>query len=89
MGGPKVNVKERVKDFYAKTPVLQELGFVCSEESVLRLPFQFDAAKLADEYPDLRKQMLVFEEFFDKLIKASEHIDKLILDMKPQSAQNS
>jgi hypothetical protein len=53
--------------------------------SVRRLPFQFDAAKLADEYPDLRKQVLVFEGVFDKLMKASEHVDKLILDMKPQS----
>ena len=87
LGGPKVNVKARVQDFYAKTPVLKELGFTCSDDSILRLPFSFDAAKLAAEYPDLRKPMLEFEKVFDKLLKATdEHIDKLILSMKPQSA---
>lgn len=86
LGGPKVNVKERVQDFYAKTPALRELGFLCSDDSVLCLPFSFDAAKLAEEYPDMRKPMLVFEGFFDKLIKGNEHIDKLILSMMPQAA---
>jgi len=46
------------------------------------MPFSFDAAKLAEAYPDLRKQMLIFENLvFDKLLKADEHIDKLILGM--------
>jgi hypothetical protein len=86
LGGPRVNVKERVKDFYANTPTLKELGYVCSDESVLRLPFQFDATKLAEDYP-LRKPMLEFEKVFDKLMKANEHIDKMILGMKPESAK--
>ena len=86
LGGPRVNVRERVRDFYASTPALQELGFTCSEDSVLRLPFCFDAAALAKEYPDLRKPMLAFEGYFDKLMKAHEHIDKLILGMKPPQA---
>ena len=85
LGGPKVNVKERVQDFYAKTPALHEFGFVCTDGE-LRLPFTFDAAKLAEEYPDLRKQMLMFEKIFDKLLKANEHIEKLILGMVPPSA---
>ena len=87
LGGPRVNVRERVQDFYAKTPVLSELGFQCSEDGVLRLPFSFEASVLAAEYPDLRKPMLAFEGFFDKLMKANEHIDKLILGMKPQGVQ--
>jgi len=86
LGGPRVKVKERVQDFYTKTPALHELGFVCIDGE-LRLPFSFDAAKMAEEYPDLRKQMLNFEKIFDKLLKADEHIDKLILGMVPQSAQ--
>ena len=86
LGGPRVNVKQNVLDFYAKTSALQELGFQCSEDSVLRLPFSFDAAALAKEYPDLRKPMLIFEGYFDKLMKAHEHIDKLILGMRPQAA---
>ena len=53
------------------------------------LPFSFDAAKLAEEYPDLRKQMLIFEKTFDKLLKADEHIDKLILGMVPQGAKTA
>ena len=87
LGGPKVNVKERIREFYAKTPALKEMGFVCTDEGELCLPFSFDAAKLASEFPDLRKPMLEFEKVFDKLLKATEeHIDKLILGMKPQSA---
>jgi len=31
--------------------------------------------------------MLNFEKIFDKLLKADEHIDKLILGMAPQNAQ--
>ena len=46
-------------------------------------PFSLDAAGLAEKYPDLRKSMLTFEAFFDKLLKANEHIDKLILSMVP------
>ena len=87
LGGPRVNVKQKVQDFYAQTPVLQELGYICSDNGVLRLPFMFDAKKLAEEYPDIRKQMLVFEGFFDKLMKGHEHIDKLILGMKPQNTK--
>ena len=86
LGGPKVNVKERVQAFYAETPALHELGWVCTEESLLRLPFEFDATKLIEEYPDLRKPMLAFEKVFDKLLKASEHIDKLITGMVPAGA---
>ena len=87
LGGPKVNVKERVQDFYVKTPSLHELGYTCTE-GVLCLPFSFDAAKMAEEYPDLRKQMLIFENLvFDKLLKADEHIDKLITGMVPEKAQ--
>ena len=86
LGGPKVNVKEKIRDFYAKTPSLKEMGFVCTEDAELCLPFSFDAAKLAAEYPDLRKPMLEFEKVFDKLLKATEeHIDALILSMEPQS----
>ena len=88
LGGPRVNVKERVQDFYSKTTVLHELGFACTEGE-LCLPFSFDAAKLAEEYPDLRKQMLNFEKTFDKLLKADEHIDKLILGMVPQGAKTA
>ena len=80
--GPKVNVKERVQDFYAKTPALHELGWIC-KDGELRMPFSFDAAKMAEEYPDLRKPLLIFEKTFDKLLKADEHIDKLILSMVP------
>ena len=86
LGGPRVNVKERVQDFYLKTPALHELGYTCTE-GVLCMPFSFDAAKLAEAYPDLRKPMLTFEGFFDKLLKGSEHIDKLITGMVPQSAK--
>ena len=90
LGGPKVNVKERIREFYAKTPTLQELGFVFSDDGELCLPFSFDAAALAKEYPDLRKPMLEFEKVIDRLLKATdEHIDKLILGMKPQGAQQS
>jgi len=85
LGGPKVNVKERVQDFYTNTPALIELGFVCLGGK-LCLPFTLDAAEVAKGYPDLRKPTLAFEAFLDKLIKGHEHIDKLILDMKPQSA---
>jgi len=88
LGGPKVNVKERVQDFYAKTPVLKELGFTCTDGE-LRLPFSFDAAKLAEAYPDLRKPMLDFEKVFDKLLKGHEHIDKLIVGMVPQSTKTA
>ena len=89
MGGPKVNVKERVQDFYVKTPSLHEFGYTCTE-GVLCMPFSLDAAKLAGEYPDLRKQMLLFENLvFDKLLKADEHIDKLILGMAPGSAKTA
>ena len=86
LGGPRVNVKERVQDFYAKTSALHELGFVCTDEKEVRLPFSFDAAKLAEHYPDLRKQLLVFEGVFDKLLKGNELIDKLILGMAPERA---
>ena len=86
LGGPRVNVKALVQDFYTKTPVLHELGFTCTDGE-LRLPFAFEAAKLTAEYPDLRKSMLVFEGFFDKLLKANEHIDKLITGMVPTGAQ--
>jgi hypothetical protein len=89
LGGPKVNVEERVQTFYAETPALHELGWVCTEESLLRLPFSFDAAQLAEVYPDLRKPMLAFEKVFDKLLKANEHIDKLITGMVPAGANPS
>jgi len=42
------------------------------------MPFSFDAAQLAEAYPDLRKPMLSFEKVFDKLLKANEHIDNRI-----------
>ena len=85
LGGPRIKVKERVQDFYTKNPALHELGFTCTDGE-LRLPFSFDAEKLTAEYPDLRKPMLIFEKVFDKLLKANEHIDKLIMGMVPQSA---
>ena len=44
------------------------------------------AGKLTAEYPDLRKPMLTFEKVFDRLLKANEHIDKLILGMVPAGA---
>ena len=87
LGGPKVNVKERTQAFYAETPALHELGWVCTEESILRLPFSFDAAVLVETYPDLRKPMLAFEKVFDKLLKANEHIDALITGMVPTGAR--
>ena len=87
LGGPRVKVKERVQDFYTETPALHELGFTCTDGE-LRLPFSLDAAGLAEKYPDLRKSMLIFEGFFDKLLKANEHIDKLITSMVPGGAQS-
>ena len=87
LGGPKVNVKDRTQDFYIKTPAIHELGFTCNE-GVLQMPFSFDAARLVEEYPDLRKTMLAFEGLLDKLLKAHEHIDKLIMSMVPVSGQN-
>jgi len=53
------------------------------------MPFSFDAAKMAEEYPDLRKPLLQFEKVFDKLLKANEHLDKLILGMVPQGAKTA
>jgi len=53
------------------------------------MPFSFDAAQLAEAYPDLRKTMLSFEKVFDKLLKADEHIDKLITGMVPQDAKTA
>ena len=88
LGGPRVNVKERVQDFYLNTPALHELGYTCTEGE-LCMPFSFDAGKLAEEYPDLRKPMLAFEKVFDKLLKANEHIDKLITGMVPQGAKTA
>ena len=85
LGGPKVKVKERILEFHTKTPALHELGFICTDDGELRLPFSFEAAKLAEEYPDLRKQMLAFEGVFDKLIKGHELIDKLIKGMTPET----
>ena len=85
LGGPKVNVKKRVQSFYTETPALMELGFVCLDGK-LCLPFTLDAVKLAAEYPDLRKSMLAFEAFFDRLMKGHEHIDKLVLGMMPPQA---
>jgi len=41
------------------------MGFACTEDGELSLPFSFDAAALAKEYPDLRKPMLEFEKVFD------------------------
>ena len=55
---------------------------------MLCLPFSLDAASLAEAYPDLRKPMLIFEAFFDKLLKANEHIDKLITSMVHGGAQS-
>jgi hypothetical protein len=77
-------VREQVADFYAQNPVMQQLGIVC-ENSELCLPFTFETAKLAEAYPDLRKPMLIFEGFFDKLMQGHEHIDKLILGMMPSA----
>jgi len=37
---------------------------------------------------DMRKPMLAFEKTFDRLLKADEHIDKLILGMAPRSGAN-
>ena len=85
LGGPKVNVRERIQEFYAKTPALQELGFTCTDGE-LRLPFSFDAAKLAEEYPDLRKRLLEFEKVFDRLLKGNDLIEKLIMSMTPEKA---
>jgi len=52
-------------------------------------PFSFDAAQLAEAYPNLRKPMLVFEKVFDKLLKANEHIDGLIMGMVPAAAKTA
>jgi hypothetical protein len=87
LGGPKINVRERVQAFYAETPALQELGVICTDEKELRLPFSLDAVKLTEAYPDLRKSMLVFEKSFDKLLKANELIDALIMGMVPAGAR--
>ena len=88
LGGPKVNVRERILDFYAKTPALHEMGFVCTEDAELCLPFSFDAAALAKEYPDLRKPMLEFEKVIDRLLKATDdHINALIKSMTPDGAK--
>jgi len=59
-----------------------ELGFTCTD-AVLRLPFSFDADLIAEAYPDLRKPMLTFEKTSDKLLKANEHIDTLVMGMVP------
>ena len=85
LGGPKVHVKERVQEFYTSTAALHKLDFTCTDGE-LRLPLSFDAAQLAEAYPDLRKSMLAFEKVFDRLLKANEHIDKLITGMVPGSA---
>ena len=83
-----VNVLMGFQDFYLNTPALHELGFTCTE-GVLCQPFSLDAAQLAEAYPDLRKPMLQFEKVFDKLLKANEHIDKLILGMVPAAAKTA
>ena len=88
LGGPKINVKERSQAFYVETPVLHELGWTCTE-GVLCQPFSLDAAGLVEKYPDLRKPMLIFEGFFDRLLKANEHIDKLITGMVPTGAKTA
>ena len=86
-GGPKVNVRERILAFYTKTSALQELGFTCTDGE-LRLPFSFDAVKLAEEYPDLRKRLLEFERVFDKFLKGNDLIEKLIMSMTPEKANH-
>jgi len=88
LGGPRVNVRERTQDFYVQTPALHELGFTCTE-GLLCQPFSLDAAGLVEKYPDLRKSMLIFEGFFDKLLKANEYIDKLIMGMVPAGAKTA
>ena len=65
---------------------LHELGLTCTD-GTLCLPFSFEAATPADANPDLRKPMLTFDKTFDKLLKANEHIDKLIMGIVPGAKQ--
>ena len=70
--------KKRVQEFYTATPALAEAGFQLDSEGNISLPFNLDAAKTAEEYPDFDEALAPLDTALETLFRVHNDFDGFV-----------
>ncbi len=81
LGGHGKGEIERKLVTLSNDPAVKGAGMVRDEDNTIYLPFSFDAATLAAEYPTVDKALAPLDAALDKFLKAHPQIDAAVRDL--------
>ena len=70
--------KKRLHDFYSNTSALAEAGFLVAKNGTIYRPFAFDAAKVAEEYPDFDEVLAPLDAAMNDVVRTHKAFDGFV-----------